>query len=216
VLVLTLLLAAGIAAAVAFFVLRPSHTTQSNAGATQSGAAGQGNAQSTAGSQSASASPSTPASSPAQVTEQQAASNLAGLLAQSVKDRSSILAAVSDVNECGPTLNQDAQTFQTAATSRQQLLTQLGSLSGRSTLSPAMIQDLTGAWQASEEADQDFGKWAQDEVSQGCTQNNETDANFQAATGPDDQATIDKKAFVGLWNPVATQYSLTTYQWNQL
>jgi hypothetical protein len=34
--------------------------------------------------------------------------------------------------------------------------------------------------------------------------------------GPDNQATIDKKAFVSAWNPVATRYGLSTYQWNQL
>ena len=213
VLVLTLLLAAAVAAAVAFLALRSPHTTQPSAGATQRGALSQGNAQATTASPSAS---STPASSPAQVTEQQAANNLAGLLAQSVKDRSSITAAVNDVNACGPTLSQDSQTFQSAAAHRQQLLSQLASLPGRSVLSAAMIQALTGAWQASAAADQDFGKWAQDEVTRGCTQNDQADTNFQAATGPDDQATTDKKAFVSQWNPVALQYGLTQYQWDQL
>jgi hypothetical protein len=217
VLVLTLLLAAGVAAAVAFLALRSPHTTQPSAGATPSGAANQGNAQATAGSPSASSTPSsTPSSSPAQVTEQQAATNLAGLLTQSVTDRSSITAAVNDVNACGPTLSQDSQTFQSAAAHRQQLLSQLASLPGRSVLSGSMIQALTGAWQASAAADQDFGKWAQDEVTRGCTPNDQTDTNFQAATGPDDQATTDKKAFVSQWNPVALQYGLTQYQWNQL
>jgi zinc-ribbon domain len=213
VLVLTLLLAAGVAAAVAFLALRSPHTTQPSAGATQRGAANQGNAQATTGSPSAS---STPASSPAQVTEQQAATNLAGLLTQSVKDRSSIAAAASDVSDCGPALSQDAQTFQSAAAHRQELLSQLASLPGRSVLSASMIQALTGAWQASAAADQDLGKWAQDEATQGCTENDQTDANYVAAEGPDDQATTDKKAFVSQWNPVASQYGLTQYQWDQL
>jgi hypothetical protein len=217
VLVLTLLLAAGVAAAVAFLALRSPHTTQPSAGVTRSGAANQGNAQATTGSPSARSTPaSTPASSPAQVTEQQAATNLAGLLTQSVKDRSSITAAVKDVSNCGPALSQDAQTFQSAAAHRQELLSQLASLPGHSVLSAAMIQALTGAWQASAAADQDLGKWAQDEATQGCTENDQADANYVAAEGPDGQATTDKKAFVSQWNPVASQYGLTQYQWNQL
>jgi outer membrane biosynthesis protein TonB len=161
-------------------------------------------------------SPTASASSSAAPTEQQAAQNLAGLLSQSVSDRSAIVAAVNDVNTCGSNLSQDPQTFQNAATSRQSLLNQLASLPGSATLPSNMLAALTSAWQNSMQADQDFAKWAQDE-SAGCTSGSETtDSNALAATGPDNQATTDKKTFVGLWNPIATQYQLTTYQWNQL
>ena len=53
-------------------------------------------------------------------------------------------------------------------------------------------------------------------LSRGRTQNDQADPNFQAAAGPDDQATTDKETFVGLWNPMAAQYGLTAYLWNQL
>jgi hypothetical protein len=158
----------------------------------------------------------TPSSSAAQTTQAQAAQGLAALLAQSVTDRSSIVAAANDISQCGPNLRQDPQTFQTAVTSRQNLLGQLASLPGRSALPAAMLSDLTSAWQNSIKADQDYARWAQDEVSKGCTANNGSDPNAQAATGPDTQATIDKKAFVSGWNPIATRYELSTYQWNQL
>ena len=79
-----------------------------------------------------------------------------------------------------------------------------------------MLQALTGAWQASAMADQDLARWAQDELSQGCTHNDQADLNFQAAAGPDSQATTDKKAFVNLWNPMAAKYGLPSYHWNQL
>jgi hypothetical protein len=200
---ITVLLPAAVAAGVAFFLLGPSRPTNPGVSATQAGAA----------SSSVSASPSPSAT---QVSEQQAASNLAGLLSQSVKDRSSITAAVNDVSSCGPTLSQDPRTFQNAATSRRQLVSQLAGLSGRSALPAAMLQSLTGAWQASAAADQDLGKWAQDEVAKGCTPNDQADANFQAASGPDRQATTDKKAFVGQWNSIASRYGLAKYQWNQL
>jgi hypothetical protein len=154
--------------------------------------------------------------SPAVPPEQQAATALAGLLAQSAADRDAVVNAVSDVGSCGPDLSQDAQTFQNAAVSRQTLLSRLAALPDRSALPAPMLQALTGAWQASVSADQDFEQWAQDEVSQGCTQQDQSDPGLQAATGPDDQATIDKKAFAGWWNPIASQYGLSTYQWSQL
>jgi hypothetical protein len=211
--ILAVLLPAAIAAAVAYFLIAPSHSGHPNASTTSTVAGNQGTTQAGAASPTASTSPSP---SPTQVSEQQAASNLAGLLSQSVKDRSSITAAVNDVNSCGSSLSQDPQTFQNAAASRQQLLGQLAGLSGRSALPAAMLQSLTGAWQASATADQDLGKWAQDEAAKGCTPNDTADANFQAAVGPDGQATTDKKAFVSQWNSVASQYGLTKYQWNQL
>ncbi|MGH3182039.1 MAG: hypothetical protein ACRDOE_09055, partial [Streptosporangiaceae bacterium] len=144
------------------------------------------------------------------------AQGLASLLGQSVKDRTAITQAVNDVDQCGPNLNQDPQTFRTAATSRQNLLAQLADLSGRSALPSNMLAALTGAWQNSVKADQDFAQWSQDELSRGCTDNDQSDPNAQAAVGPDNQATTDKQDFVGMWNPVAAQYGLPSYQWNQL
>ena len=165
---------------------------------------------------SAPVSPTASASSPVEPTQEQAAQNLAGLLSQSVSDRSAIVAAVKDVNNCGSNLNQDSQTFQSAATSRQNLLSQLASLPGGAALPSNMLAALNSAWQNSIQADQDFAKWAQDE-SASCTPGSETtDTNAVAATGPDNQATTNKQTFVGIWNPIATEYHLTTYQWNQL
>jgi hypothetical protein len=196
---------------VIFFVLRSSHATRPSASATPTSAGDQSSVLATTPAPSAS-----PASSSARISEQQAATNLAGLLSQSVTDRSSITAAVTDVNQCGPSLNQDPQTFQRAAASHQQLLSRLSSLTGSSALPAAMLQSLTSAWQASAAADSDLGRWAQDEVTNGCLQNDQADTNFKAATGPDNQATTAKKAFVSQWNPIASQYGLATYEWNQL
>ncbi len=199
-------LAAG-AIAAGFFVVRHFHDRHSGAAAlkTSSPAA--------VGTSQAPAATETPSSVSAR---EQAAEGVAGLLTQSVKDRNAIVQAVSDVQQCGPNLNQDSQTFQTAATSRQNLLTQLADLSGRSALPSNMLAALTGAWQNSIKADQDFAQWSQDEVSRGCTQNDQSDPAAQAAVGPDDQATTDKQNFVSMWNPIATEYGLPTFQWNQL
>jgi len=149
-------------------------------------------------------------------SEQIAAQSLAGLLTQSVADRSDINAASNDVTSCGSSLAQDGRVFDSAASSRQQLITQLSTLSGASTLPPTMMQDLTDAWQASAQVDDDYASWANDESSRGCTPNDTADPNYQAATTPNQQATQNKMAFAALWDPIATQYNLTAYQWNQL
>jgi len=160
--------------------------------------------------------PATGSSTAAQVTEQQAAQSLGGMLSQSVSDRTAITQAVSDVEACGPSLNQDPQVFDSAASSRRTLLTELATMPGASTLPAPMLQDLTGAWQASITADDDFAQWANDEITNGCTPNDTSDPGWVAAQGPDAQATTDKKAFASIWNQLATQYGLATYAWNQL
>ena len=157
---------------------------------------------------------SSPASSPASA-EQQAAQNLAGLLAKSVADRNAVDQAYNDVGSC-QSLNQDVMTFQNAASSRQRLLAELAELPDATALPAGMLQSLTGAWQASGEADLDFATWAQDEMAKGCTPNDHADPGYQAATGPDNQATTDKRAFASAWDPIANQYGLTAYRQGQL
>jgi hypothetical protein len=155
----------------------------------------------------------TPSQAPA---EQQAASALARLLAQSVSDRSAITQAYNDVSACGPLLGQDQQTFQQAASSRQSLITQLSGLPGAQSLPAAMLSDLAGAWQASQQVDQDYAQWSDDENSQGCTSQDYTNPSYQAAESPNQQATSDKTAFIALWNPIAKKYGLPTYDQGEI
>jgi hypothetical protein len=169
---------------------------------------------STTGGSSGATAPASPPSSGTASAQQQGASNLSALLSQSVSDRGAINNAYNDVQRCGPTLAQDQATFQQAVTSRQGLLSRLGTMPDASALPAGMISSLTRAWQASITADQDFAAWAQDE-SASCTPGG-SDANLAAATGPDNQATQDKIAFVGSWNPIAQQYNLPTYSQDQL
>ena len=166
---------------------------------------------------SASASPTASASvSSTAVTEQQAASNVAGMLASSVSDRTAIDNAYSDVMSCGPDLSSDAAVFTRAASSRRAMLASLDSMPGRSALPPALLSDLGSAWQASITADQAFATWANDAATQGCTPNDTSSSAYQATVTPDNEATQDKTAFVDQWNPIATSYGLTTYQQQQL
>ena len=155
-------------------------------------------------------------SSPALPTRRQAAQALAALLAQGGTDRAAVTQAVSAVAGCSPGLSQDETIFSNAASSHQALLGKLAALPDRSALPAPMLQDLTAAWQASAEADQDFARWTQDEISRGCSTNYRSNANYQATTVPDNQATKYKKAFAALWMAIANKYNLPQYEYNQI
>jgi hypothetical protein len=142
--------------------------------------------------------------------------NLAALLTQSVSNRQAVNAAYNDVSQCGPSLAQDVQTFQAAAASHRRLLSELAKMPGMVALPQAMVRDLSSAWQASASADDDFAKWAQDQVANGCSSASQSDPNYVAADGPDVQATTSKAAFVQLWNPLAQAYGLKTYSQSDL
>ena len=157
----------------------------------------------------------TPSAS-SQDARRQAAVQLSGLLALSVTDRAAVTRAAEDVRGCGPSLQQDARTFAHAASSRQQLLSRLTSMPGRSVLPAAMLQDLAGAWQASAQVDTDLARWAQGKIDHGCHRNSPPDARLRASYAPEARAAVGKRAFASLWNPLARQYGLTTYQRDQL
>jgi hypothetical protein len=161
------------------------------------------------------ASGTTPSAS-SQDTRRQVAVRLSGLLALSVTDRAAVTGAAEDVRGCGPSLSQDARTFTRAASSRQHLLSLLASLPGRPLLPAAMLRDLTSAWQASAQVDTDLAQWTQDDIARGCHRNSGSDAHLRASAIPEGQAGVAKRAFATLWNPIARQYGLTTYQRSQL
>ena len=98
------------------------------------------------------ATPSSATVTPSSQSAQQAAASLAGLLAQSATYRSSAVDAVNSVSQCGPAFSKD-RSSSTCCRSAPALLSQLGSLPGRSALPGQMLQLLTGAWQASATAD---------------------------------------------------------------
>jgi hypothetical protein len=150
------------------------------------------------------------------VTEQQAATNVATMLSQSGSDRATIDTAYNDVYACGPNLTADAKAFTDAANSRRSMLSSLATMPGRATLPPALVTDLTKAWQASIAADQDYARWATDESGQGCVTGDTSDPAYQAAVTPNNQATASKTAFAGQWNPIAAQYGLQQYTASQL
>ena len=169
---------------------------------------------------STSASSSTGASTPGgsasgkALSQQQAASALSGLLSQSGTDHADVNAAVTSVEAC-KNLTGDAKTFNRAASNRRALLAKLARLPGRPALSPTMLADLTGAWQASATVDSHLAKWATDGVS-GCKKNNLKDPSYTASVPFDSTATNDKTAFVKAWNSLARRYGYPSYTPSQL
>jgi hypothetical protein len=155
----------------------------------------------------------TPTSAP---SEQAAAKSLTKLLFDSVVDRSAIVNATSAAQGCN-TLPNDVTVFNTAASSRQSLISQLSMLPGASTLPTEMGQALTAAWTASLTVDRDYAEWASTLESNGCTVSSSTSNQyFTDATTPNNQATANKKSFAFIWNSLPSQYGLTQYQWYEL
>jgi hypothetical protein len=149
--------------------------------------------------------------------ERQAATALAGLLAQSGTDRGAVVSADVNVGACGSQLAQDARTFSHAAESRRRMMAKLSALPGKSVLPASLVQDLTGAWQASADVDIDLARWARSALDHGCNRKTINSSPYlHRSYVPDGRATSDKQAFISLWNPIARQYGLTSYQTDQL
>ena len=142
-----------------------------------------------------------------------AAIALSALLQQAVLQLGDINGAISDVRACGSHLRANAVTFANAVGDRQQLLSKLAALPGRSELPAVMLQDLTSGWQTSVEEYKDLGRWVNDAIAGGCHKSTiSANSNYRAAQGPGGQATQDKLGFVGLWDPIAGEYHLPIYR----
>jgi len=150
------------------------------------------------------------------LTERQAAAQLAGLLKQSGSDHAAVTDAVLNVESCGKNLGQDAQTFSTSAANRETLLARLAGLPGRASLPSAMINDLSSAWEASASVDNDLAKWATHAATAGCHGGDMNYSSYKASISDDTPATDGKQEFVAVWNPLAKQDGLPTYQATQL
>ena len=149
---------------------------------------------------------------------EQEAQALSTLLSNSAVDRSEIDSAVQQITSCGNLAGAE-QTLEQAASSRQNLLNQLGQLQlGALPASSQLSQALQSAWMASVASDNAYAAYAGDEISNfnGCTPNDSGDSNAQAAATADAQATAAKTTFVNLWNPIANTYSLPQWQQSSL
>jgi hypothetical protein len=135
------------------------------------------------------------------------AKELDALLTQSASTRAGVQAAIVDAGGCGSSTAQDADALVSAATARNDLVTQLQGLALTDLPhSAALESDLTQAWQAAAASDMSYSEWAQDISDNGCGVGQ--DSSYQAAQVTDQTATAQKKAFLALWNPIASRFHL--------
>lgn len=140
-------------------------------------------------------------------TEAQA---LASLVSMSAGQRTNVSTAANDLENCG-NASADQSAFTQAASVRQSVVNQLVTLQVALVPNGAeMVQDLSSALNYSIQSDNSYAQWAGDELS-GCSTDYAADSNFAAAQQTDPQADSQKRAFASLWNAVAPQYELPTW-----
>jgi hypothetical protein len=160
------------------------------------------------GGQDSSPSPS-PSDTTAEATQLQA---FVSILSNTSSARSAVGNAVNGVGGCTEdpasgiaTLQSSAQSRTSDAQSAQRLAVDAipNGESLRSTL-VSLLQD-------SATADNGYAQWMQDIQSQGCPVNTSSDQGYQSGDQASQSATQDKQNFVAMWNPLASQFGLTTY-----
>jgi hypothetical protein len=152
--------------------------------------------------------PDSPTSTP--FTAAIEAQALANLVSASAGQRTNVSTAANDLENCG-NASADQSAFTQAASVRQSVVNQLGALQVALLPNGAeMAQDLSSALSYSIQSDTSYAQWAGDELS-GCSTDYAADSNFAAAQQTDPQADSQKRAFASLWNAVAPQYGLPTW-----
>jgi hypothetical protein len=149
--------------------------------------------------------------------ERAAASRIASVLADDVRARAAVVAATAAVGNCSADPNSEAGQVQGAVVTRQSDLGTLQSMAAADLPNgPAMVNDLVGAMQTSDQADGDYERWMADVEGDPCPYPTTADGNFQSASAASAQATGDKVAFTALWDPVAAALGLPQYDQSQI
>jgi hypothetical protein len=191
------------------------------AGAVMSGGGDDDQAAGGSASASASASSSTSAGSlsDGDSAAKGQAEKLDALLKESGSSRASVISAVSSIQSC-QNLGQAASDLRAAATQRQGLVSQLGTLSVDQLPDHEALTDaLTKAWNASASADTHYAAWADQAANQKkvCKSGHARNTGETSAGNRDSgTASQAKKRAVKLWNTIAEKYGLTQRQFTQL
>lgn len=167
------------------------------------------------------AEPASPDSSPdsgADTAEAQAR-DLSELLADSNDNREAVISSVVNIRSC-VALGRAAEDLRSAAEQRDDLVTRLDDLPidqlpGHLSLAAA----LTGAWEASAEADEHYADWAdQARTDRKVCKHGEARHTGSAVEGDraSGEATRAKERAARLWNPVAREYGLPERHPSQL
>jgi len=156
-------------------------------------------------------SPSAPAQSPAAVM-----AALGTYLARSASVRPAIQPAIDGVRTCSQTPASGRASMQQAIDTRQ------GILNGLRTLSPSglpngaqLTSTLTAAMQQSVTADRYYQNWMADfaRLEYACGSDPGQNTNYLAGQNASAKAAAAKRAFLGIWNPMAPSYGQKTYSY---
>ncbi len=147
------------------------------------------------------------------------AQQLDSLLKDSNSSRASVISAVASIKSCS-NMGQSSTNLRTAASQRDQLITRLDQLAlDKLPNHDELVKQLTAAWKASAEADNDYAQWG-DQVSKdkkGCEKGQAKGTPAaQKGNAASGRATFAKKKAADLWNPIASQYGLTQRQFTDL
>jgi hypothetical protein len=186
-------------------------------GAALSGGGDSGNDQQKAGAASPAAGAS--ADGGAGDAAQAQAKQLDALLKDSNSSRSSVISAVASIKSCS-NMDTSSADLRTAAGQRDQLITRLDQLTlDKLPNHDELVKQLTAAWKASAEADNDYADWG-DQVAKdkkGCVKGHAKGTPAaQKGNAASGRATFAKKRAADLWNPIASQYGLTQRQFTDL
>ena len=162
-----------------------------------------------AGQPSASAPPASsapPSPSAATLASRQAVA-VNRLLGSSGASRKALQGAVSDAGHC-TNLPSAVSRIQSVVNQRsteyhQALALTTAALPGGATVK----SDLTAALRGSLNADRAYLSWAKQQLANGCVPTSQSSA-YSAATSAGAEADAAKRAFVRVWNPVASQYGV--------
>ncbi|MFE4871438.1 hypothetical protein [Streptomyces sp. NPDC056682] len=135
------------------------------------------------------------------------------VLADSGSSRDAVIGAVAEIRACGK-LDQAAAALRGAAKQRGDLVTRLGGLSlDKLPAHDKLSDDLTRAWQSSAAADNHYAAWADAVAGDKGKNCKDGHAKRNKDAGQGDKASGDatkaKQEASGLWNAIATKYSLT-------
>jgi hypothetical protein len=189
-------------------VLSGRHGGQAAVGGSGSGAA----------LQLASPSTSPPSGSPGTGTEQTQVAQVTPQIRQSVSARSTVVTAAQGVGACTMAPSRGISLMNQAVSERRAVITRLGTLSVTAVQGgQQLLADFKQVLRQSIRADQGFIGWMKDIQNSGtCPVNTTTDASYQAGLHASRQANSAKRSFLGLWNPLASQFGQPRYTASQI
>jgi hypothetical protein len=139
---------------------------------------------------------------------------LASYVAQSARVRPTVQRALDDFELCRITATTGAKVLEHSIRVRQAIMNALPKLRASSVRAGhRLVADLRSALMSSIAADGAFQRWMGDAAPAGhCGTNPAQDANYQDGLKASTAANTAKRAFLGLWNPLARSYHRATYK----